>query len=45
MKSKKFHGDSVKKESARAKKLKGGGRQTRPPSLFRVKKLNHNRKR
>ena len=29
MKSKKFHGDSVKKESARAKKTKGGGgRQT-----------------
>ena len=36
-KVKKFHGDSVKNESARAKKLEGGGCQTPPPSLFRVK--------
>ena len=33
----KFHVDSVKNESARTKKLQGGGRQTPPPpSLFRV---------
>ena len=31
MKSKKFHGDSVTNESARAKKLEGGGRQKPPP--------------
>ena len=29
----KFHGDSVKNESARTKKLQGGGRQT-PPQPF-----------
>ena len=33
----KFHDDSVKNESARTKKLQGGGRQTPPPPcLFRV---------
>ena len=36
---KKFHGDSVKNESARAKKKLEGGRQTSPPSLFRVKAI------
>ena len=39
MKSQKFYGDSDKNESARAKKLEGGGRQTPPlPSLYRVKR-------
>jgi len=34
----KFHGDSVKNEGARAKKLEGEGLQMPPPpSLFRVK--------
>ena len=32
-KVKKFHGDSVTNESARAKKQEGGGRQT-PPQLL-----------
>ena len=42
MKSQKFHGDSVKNESARAKKARGGGRQTPPPpSLFTVKEEQH----
>ena len=31
LKVKKFHSDSVKNESARAKKNSGGGRQTPPP--------------
>ena len=36
-KSKKNHGDCVRNESARGKKLDGGGRQTPPPpSLIRV---------
>ena len=36
-KVKKFHGDSVKNESARAKKLEGGAKRP-PPSLYRVNK-------
>ena len=36
LKVKKFHGESVKKKSARAKKLEGGAKRP-PPSLFRVK--------
>ena len=35
LKVKKFHGDSVKNDSARAKKLEGGAK--RPPPLFRLK--------
>ena len=34
--SQKFHGDSVKNESARAKKKLEGGAKRPPPSLFRV---------
>ena len=34
MKSKKFHGDSVKKESARAKKTKGGGSPNARPACL-----------
>ena len=30
----KIYGDSVKNESARTKKLQGGGRQTPPPQPF-----------
>jgi len=37
LKVQKFHGDSVKNESARTKELQGGGRQKSHPSLFRVK--------
>ena len=41
MKSQKFHGDSVKNESARAKKLEGeGAPNAPPPSLYRVKHRN-----
>ena len=37
-KSKKFHNDSVKNESYRAKKLEGGGAPNAlPPSLYKVK--------
>ena len=32
----KFHGDSVKNESAREKKLHGGAKRPPPPSQFRV---------
>ena len=41
LKLKKFHGDSVKNESAWTKKLQEGGRRTPPPSLFRVKDFIH----
>ena len=40
LKVKKLYGDSVKNESARAKKQEGG-RQTPPPSLFRVKSVKN----
>ena len=41
LKVKKFHGDSVKNESARATKLEGrGGAKRHPPSLYRVKICN-----
>ena len=38
-KVKKFHGDSVTNESARAKKTTGGGAKRPPPSLYRVKNI------
>ena len=38
LKVKKFHGDSVKNKSSRAKKTRGGGAQYAvPSSLFRIK--------
>ena len=39
MKSQKFHGDSVKNESARAKKLEGGRQSPPSPSFYRVEML------
>ena len=38
LKVKKFHGDSVTNESAKAKKLQGGAPNAPPPSLLRVKR-------